>query len=67
MLVGIYVFTPYDFAWHIGTSASRVVVPVGLFAAAFVPLVLGQALGEPGARTDGSDDASAAVLFRNQT
>jgi hypothetical protein len=67
MLVGIYVFTPYDFAWHIGTSASRVVVPIGLLAAALVPLVLCQALAEPGARSGGSDDATPDLLFPNQT
>jgi hypothetical protein len=39
-LVGIYLFTPYDFAWHLGTSSSRVVVPPALFAAVFAPIVL---------------------------
>jgi hypothetical protein len=39
-LVAIYLFTPYDFAWHLGTSSSRLVLPLGLFAAAFVPMVL---------------------------
>lgn len=39
-LVGVYLFTPYDFAWHLGTSTSRVVVPLGLFAAAFAPILL---------------------------
>jgi len=48
-LVAIYLFTPYDFAWHLGTSSSRVVLPLGLFAAAFVPIVLSRAVG-PGSR-----------------
>lgn len=48
-LVAIYVFTPYDFAWHLGTSSSRVVLPLGLFAAAFAPIVLSRAVG-PGSR-----------------
>jgi hypothetical protein len=48
-LVAIYLFTPYDFAWQLGTSTSRVVLPLGLFAAAFVPIVLARAV-EPGAR-----------------
>jgi hypothetical protein len=42
-LVAIYLFTPYDFAWHLGTSSSRLVLPLGLFAAAFVPIVLSRA------------------------
>lgn len=42
-LVVIYLFTPYDFAWHLGTSSSRLVLPLGLFAAAFVPIVLSRA------------------------
>ena len=49
-LVGIYLFTPYDFAWHLGTSTSRVVLPLGLFAAAFAPIALASVLGR------GSDD-----------
>lgn len=44
--VVIYTFTPFDFAWHLGTSASRVVLPIGLLAAAFMPLVLGRAFAE---------------------
>jgi hypothetical protein len=44
-LVVIYLFTPYDFAWHLGTSSSRVVLPLGLFAAAFAPIVLARAVG----------------------
>jgi hypothetical protein len=48
-LVAVYLFTPYDFAWQLGTSTSRVVLPLGLFAAAFVPIVLARAV-EPGAR-----------------
>jgi hypothetical protein len=40
VLVAIYLFTPYDFAWHLGTSTSRVVLPLGLLAAAFAPIVL---------------------------
>ena len=44
-LVAIYTFTPYDFAWHLGTSSSRVVLPLGLFAAALTPIVLSRALG----------------------
>lgn len=43
-LVAIYLFTPYDFAWHLGTSTSRVVVPVGLFAATFAPILLARPL-----------------------
>ena len=42
-LVGIYLLTPLDFAWHLGTSSSRVVLPLGLFAAAFAPIVLSRA------------------------
>ena len=48
-LVAIYVFTPYDFAWQLGTSTSRVVVPLGLLAAAFAPIVLSRAVA-PGSR-----------------
>lgn len=44
-LVAIYLFTPYDFAWHLGTSSSRLVVPLGLFVAAFAPIVLSRAVG----------------------
>jgi hypothetical protein len=43
-LVAIYLFTPYDFAWHLGTSTGRVVLPLGLFAAAFAPILLSRAL-----------------------
>jgi hypothetical protein len=50
-LVAIYLFTPYDFAWHLGTSTSRVVVPIGLFAATFAPIVLAPAL-----RSSSDDD-----------
>jgi hypothetical protein len=39
-LIAIYLFTPYDFAWHLGTSTSRVVLPLGLLLATFVPIVL---------------------------
>lgn len=42
-LVAIYLFTPYDFAWHLGTSSSRLVLPLGLFAAAFAPILLSRA------------------------
>ena len=45
-LVAIYLFTPYDFAWHLGTSSSRVVLPLGLLAAAFAPIVLSRAVEE---------------------
>lgn len=48
-LVAIYLFTPYDFAWHLGTSTSRVVLPLGLFLAVFTPIVLSRAAG-PGSR-----------------
>ena len=48
-LVAIYLFTPYDFAWHLGTSTSRVVLPLGLLAAAFAPIVLSRAVA-PGSR-----------------
>ena len=48
-LVAIYVFTPYDFAWQLGTSTSRVVLPLGLLAAAFAPIVLSRAVA-PGSR-----------------
>lgn len=48
-LVAIYLFTPYDFAWHLGTSTSRVVLPLGLFLAVFTPIVLSRAVG-PGSR-----------------
>jgi hypothetical protein len=51
-LVAIYVFTPYDFAWHLGTSSSRVVLPLGLFAAAFVPIVLSRSFAD-GSRGSG--------------
>ena len=50
-LVAIYLFTPYDFAWHLGTSTSRVVLPLGLLTAAFAPIVLAAA----GARDAGGD------------
>lgn len=40
VLVAIYLFTPYNFAWQLGTSSSRLVLPLGLFAAAFTPIVL---------------------------
>lgn len=43
-LVGTYLFTPFAFAWQLGTSSSRIVLPLGLFAAAFTPLVLQHAL-----------------------
>jgi hypothetical protein len=39
-LVLVYLFTPYDFAWHLGTSAGRVVVPLGLLLVSFAPIVL---------------------------
>ena len=39
-LVAVYLFTPYEFAWHLGTSSSRVVLPLGLLAASFAPIVL---------------------------
>ena len=42
-LVAIYLFTPYDFAWHLGTSTSRVVTPLALLSAAFAPIVLARA------------------------
>ncbi len=42
-LVAIYLFTPYDFAWQLGTSTSRVVTPLALLAAAFAPIVLARA------------------------
>lgn len=48
-LVAFYLFTPYDFAWHLGTSTSRVVLPLGLFLAVFTPIVLSRAVG-PGSR-----------------
>ena len=47
--VAIYLFTPYDFAWHLGTPTSRVVLPLGLLAAAFAPIVLSRSVG-PGSR-----------------
>jgi len=49
-LVAFYLFTPYDFAWHLGTSTSRVVTPLALLAAAFAPIVLARASkqGPPG-------------------
>jgi len=48
-LVAIYLFTPYDFAWQLGTSTSRVVLPLGLLGAAFAPIVLSRAVA-PGSR-----------------
>jgi hypothetical protein len=44
--VATYTFTPFDFAWHLGTSASRVVLPIGLLAVGFLPLVLRRAFVE---------------------
>jgi hypothetical protein len=46
--VGVYLFTPYNFAWHLGTSSSRVVLPIGLFLAAFIPLLLHRAFDHRG-------------------
>lgn len=43
-LVGIYLVTPYGFAWQLGTSSSRIVLPLGLLAGAFTPLLLHEVL-----------------------
>ena len=51
-LVAVYLFTPYEFAWHLGTSSSRVVLPLGLLAAAFAPIVLSRSFAD-GSRRSG--------------
>jgi bacteriorhodopsin len=38
--IAVYVVTPYPFAWHLGTSSSRVVIGPAMFLAALAPLVL---------------------------
>ena len=63
--VGVYVFTPFNFAWHLGTSSSRVVLPIGLFAAAFVPLLLHRALDDrDAAPSSGSSPSELRRLRR---
>jgi hypothetical protein len=44
-LVVIYWLTPFPFEWHLDRSASRVVTPPVLLAAALTPVLLAEALG----------------------
>jgi hypothetical protein len=56
--ITVYVFTPYPFQWHLGTSSSRIILGPALLLAALAPLLLEQAAGN--ARTP-PDTAPPAV------
>jgi hypothetical protein len=61
-LVGSYWATPYDFGWHLRTSADRVVISPVLFVAALTPLLLESVL-----RRSSADPASAGYAASAQS